>query len=213
VQLYAKGDPAKTNPGNDDIAIDRFHTGMLMDFNSTDIFPATAEIDENEFLYPSAGSNIEQKQYRWSALCRRMGPAADNPPVQVTVFVCRRAGRASQFYRPNDSGTLDWPNPNRTDWPVPCKINVQNLTNSRLRVTDPNEKTFVNDGCTIVDDASGQIYRVVRRLPATTANPTDDEIIQLDRDWQGGNEVWVVPPAIGGGRNPCIAVYQKQIMF
>jgi hypothetical protein len=84
-----------------------------------------------------------------------------------------------------------------------------------------SDRTFVNDGCAIVDDRTGRIYRVLKRYAS------DDSRILLDRDWNddaGGPEaVWVVPPPIAAGtlpgmkicsgRNPCIAVYQKEISF
>ncbi|MHC4501220.1 MAG: hypothetical protein ACYS21_19155, partial [Planctomycetota bacterium] len=75
---------------------------------------------------------------------------------------------------------------------------------------------------TIVDDATGQIYRVLGR--GMNGDP-ENEIV-LDRDWEGAvlpvlAFVWVVPPAVTsagppvrvGGRNPCIGIYQRVISF
>jgi len=198
VQLY----------GSRGINYTNLQTNSLTDFNDINtIFNAPApDVGTYEFIYPSNDSSnagISPKQYCWSALCRETN--GDNSPVQVTVFVCRKAGRASTFHEA-DGGT-------NGNWPVPCKISVQNPTGNRLQITNSNEKTYVNDDYTIVDDDTGQIYRVIRRF-ANTAT-TSDDTIQLDRDWQGQNttDVWVVPPAVGGGRNPCIAVYQKEILF
>lgn len=188
VQLYISRDPNQINSLQNN----------LEDFNNPARFPAVQDIGEYEFTYPSNNFDIAQKQYFWSALCRETN--GDNSPVQVTVFVCRKAGRASRFYEVN-GGT-------NGNWPVPCKIGVQDLTNNRLQIINSNERTYINDDYTIIDDQSGQICRVVRRLPVP-----DDDKVQLDRDWTGGNEAWVVPPAVGGGRNPCIAVYQKLVKF
>ncbi len=181
----------------------------LKDFNEPSFFSSSRpDIGKYEFTYPSTGSSnaaISQKQYCWSALCRLTRPynATDpNQPVLVTVFVCRKAGRASKFHEAN-GGT-------NGDRPVPVKIiNIsQGSSNNQLRLPLA-DRNFVNDDYTIINDATGQIYRVVRRLPV----PNDDRI-QLDRDWQGSiNDIWVVPPVVGGGRNPCIAVYQKEILF
>jgi len=195
VQLY----------GSRGINYSNLQTNSLTDFNDTGILNS-GNMGKYEFTYPPTGSSnadISQKQYCWSALCRETN--GDNSPIQVTVFVCRKAGRASTFHEA-DGGT-------NGNWPVPCKISVQNPTGNRLQITNSNEKTYVNDDYTIVDDDTGQIYRVIRRF-ANTAT-TSDDTIQLDRDWQGQNttDVWVVPPAIGGGRNPCIAVYQKEVRF
>lgn len=178
---------------------------QLNDFNDHTIFPAVKDVGEYEFTYPSNSFNTVQKQYCWSALCRET--SGDGSPVQVTVFVCRKAGRSLKFHK-DGGGTCDWPEP--------CKISVKGLTNSRLKIDTggPTKMfhTYVSDGCTIVDDDSGQMYHVMRRLL-----PPNDDIVQLDRAWQGGSEAWVVPPAIIGGRpagrNPCIAVYQKEIRF
>jgi len=78
-----------------------------------------------------------------------------------------------------------------------------------LTINVPGEEIFINGGCTIADNLTGQLYRVLRR-DADAPN-----IIVLDRIWQGGlsGSVWVVPPPLGGGRYPCIAIYQKVIRF
>jgi prepilin-type N-terminal cleavage/methylation domain-containing protein len=225
VQLYGSGG----------INFSKLQQNQLKDFNDFDDItdpvllpvgnpPTTPDVGKYEFTYPSTvSSNVDimQKQYCWSALCR--ATAGNNSPVQVTVFVCRKAGRNSRYYEPGNGGNINWPTPNETDWPRPVKINVsqEGSSNNLLRITGvnaTNEKNLINDDYTIVDDQTGLIYRVVRRLPAgSTAVPSPaDEVIQLDRDWPTGSTpgpIWVVPPAVGGGRNPCIAVYQKEILF
>ncbi len=192
VQLYGRQDT------ND---IDQL-SGNLEDFNNPARFRAVQDIGEYEFTWPSTGSFIDpNSQYCWSALCRET--AGDNSPVQVTIFVCRKAGRASRFHEAN-GGT-------NGNWPQPVKITGVSTVagNDRQLQLPAGVRNFVNDDYTIVDDQTGQIYRVVRRLPV----PNDDRI-QLDRRWDGGNaDIWVVPPAVGGGRNACIAVYQKEILF
>ncbi|MHC4573630.1 MAG: hypothetical protein ACYS76_05790 [Planctomycetota bacterium] len=67
---------------------------------------------------------------------------------------------------------------------------------------------FVNDNYTIVDDATGQLYRVLERNPESST-------IVLDRDWTGPSlgRVWVIPPPPTGGRYPVIAIYQRIIRF
>ena len=45
--------------------------------------------------------------------------------------------------------------------------------------------------------------------------PDPDWIIKLDRDWKGkpSADVWVIPPAIGGGASPCVGVFQRIMRF
>ncbi|MFA5251692.1 MAG: prepilin-type N-terminal cleavage/methylation domain-containing protein [Phycisphaerae bacterium] len=214
IRIYAVGDLSITT---DDVDITTLPTNSLTDFNNTIIFPATTNlITADEFQYPSADAN-EPNQYYWSALCRRDAPDP-NQLVQITVFVSRKTGASLRYYCPDPvgSGEVDWSAPDITDWPVPVKVGVSG-GNNELAITNSNEKSFINDGYTIVDDATGRIYRVLERYKP------NDTIILLDRDWDNndwqGNPtnpptfVWVVPPPVGGGRCPCISVYQKLIRF
>jgi len=177
-------------------------------------FNAVSNIDPNEFAYPSTGT-LTAKQYSWSALCRlvneRSWPDDPNRLVQVTVFVSRKLG----------SG-LNWPKPVAVG--VEFADTVEPVRKNRLRIVarPPNasgDKTLVNGGCTIADDRTGRLYRVLERYAAP-----EDDVIVLDRDWDDmywhGNaeinlpvRIWVVPPPVGGGRYPCIGIYQKLIRF
>lgn len=166
---------------------------QVVPFESLNTIPA------EEFAYPSAKS-IANKQYYWSALCRRLDSAPISRLVQVTVFVGRKVGNRTMY-------------PGGVQRPVPVKVGVSTVAGAgnenKLTITVPGEETFINDGCTIADNRTGQLYRVLKR-DADLPN-----IIVLDRVWQGGlsNSVWVVPPPVGGGRNPCIVIYQKVIRF
>ncbi len=167
-------------------------------------------VNPYEFSYPSEPNiGISDKQFYWSALCRRVvDPDPNSRLVQVTVFVCRKVGSATTYQ--------GW----AVSWPVPVKVGVEYvdtvapIRKNRLRIIPrppdaSDDKTFINDGSTIVDDYSGQIYRVLER------DPTVDNEIILDREWVDPPpfKVWVVPPPIGGGRYPCIAIYQRVIRF
>jgi len=153
-----------------------------------------------EYAYPSIPTtDPNSRRYWWSAICRRVGPA----DVQITVFISRKVGAASTYF-------------NGLPRPVAVQIPVT-LAVSNLQINNPSFKSLINDGYTIVDDATGNIYRVLARY-----TPPNDNIIHLDRPWQGGaTSVWVVPPAgtiigtqfVPNGRYPCIAVYQKVIRF
>lgn len=193
IRIYATGDPCQP------IELSALDTNELrpdgtIDFNN--ILPAMKDANCNEFLYPSTGTDDSAKQYCWSALFRRTD--ANDRLVQVTVFVCRRVSQNLKYH------TLD--GSDNSAWPVPVKVSVSpGGNNNELQIT--GEKTYINDGYTIVDNQTGRIYRVLERYKS----PADNTIL-LDRNWQGSNEVWVVPPPVGG-RYPCIAVYQKIIRF
>lgn len=164
-----------------------------------------------EFAYPSNPGPFSSKKYFWSGVCRREDPTA----VQVTVFVSRKVGSAGNYWI---RYVLDQP-PAMFKRPVPIPVNVTLPPSGRadeLAIVDSfpadlvSEETFINSGYTIVDNATGQIYRVLERY-----EPPFGNVIRLDRPWQGTlpGAVWVVPPPVGGGRGPCVAVYQKVIRF
>ncbi|MDD5327647.1 MAG: prepilin-type N-terminal cleavage/methylation domain-containing protein [Phycisphaerae bacterium] len=212
IRIYAEGDP---DDSFDDVVLSGLSRTALADFNDPSVFPATAtgNIDADEFAYPSDPEiNVSDKQYFWSALCRLTENLATNPnpPVQVTVFVCRRISPNMQYRTP--SGSDDG------DRPVPVKVDVTEVTgkDNELSINDPNKITFINDGYRIVDDATGRIYRVLERyreIPNTILLDKDWD----NTDWQGSPislpKVWVVPPPVSGGLGPCIAIYQKVISF
>jgi prepilin-type N-terminal cleavage/methylation domain-containing protein len=155
-------------------------------------------IPPDEFAYPSTKTSSD-KQYYWSALCRSVDSNPANRLIQVTVFVSRKIGQGTVY-------------PGGLDRPVPIEVEVSFVSGSSrdntLTISNPGEQTYINDGYKIVN-RTGEIYRVVQR------DPDSPNTIILDRPWQGGltNSVWVVPPPLGGGRYPGIAIYQKVIRF
>ena len=162
-------------------------------------FEALNTIAADEFAYPST-KTLAQKQYYWSALCRQVDSNPTNRLVQVTVFVSRKVGSRTTY-------------PGGATRPVPVKVGISTVAGAgnenKLTINVPDEQTFINGGCSIADNQTGQLYRVLQRDAAAP------NIIVLDRIWQGGlsGSVWVVPPPLGGGRYPCIAIYQKVIRF
>ena len=162
-------------------------------------FEVLNPIAVDEFAYPST-KRVARKQYYWSALCRQVDSNPANRLVQVTVFISRKVGNRSTY-------------PGGTQRPVPVEVGVSTVpgvgNENKLTINVPAEETFISGGRTIVDNQTGRLYRVLKR-DADAPN-----IIVLDRVWQGGlsNSVWVVPPPLGGGRYPCIAIYQKVIRF
>ena len=169
--------------------------GNFIDVNST-------PIDLSEFWYPSTTVS-GTKQYHWSAICRQSD--ANTPElIQVTIFISRKSGASSKYPDPNSSSTTFF------SYPKPYKMGVGTIVGSdnELRITSAGEEGYINEGSRIVDNKTGAIYRVHERYVE------DDGIILLDKDWSGGDgAVWVIPPPEGGGRYPCIAVYQRVIRF
>ncbi len=152
-----------------------------------------------EFAYPSIKS-LAEKQYYWSALCRKIASDPTNRLVQVTVFVSRKVGNNTTY-------------PGGAQRPVPVKVGVSTVSGAgnenKLTINIAGEEVFINDGSTIADNQTGQLYRVLQR------DFVASNTILLDRAWLGtaNGSVWVVPPPVGGGRYPCIAIYQKVIRF
>jgi len=217
IRLYAIGDPSKNNPGDDDIALGQLEVDKLMPYKTvkfSNIFPAADNMALIEYAYPSTGTDTRQKQYFWSALFR-LTEKYDlinnpNPPVQITIFVSRRTSPNLKYPDPNDTTKT-------VGWPMPVKVEVEQtgLNDDELRIiNDPNAKSYINDGCTIVDDETGRLYRVLQRYAPPPVD--NDRVVLLERDWQGPTDpdaVWVVPPPENGGRYPCIAIYQTVIRF
>jgi len=161
-------------------------------------FETLNPIADNEFAYPSTKTVIV-KQYYWSALCRLVRSDSANRLVQVTVFVSRKIGSATTY-------------PGGANRPVPVEVGVSASgagDQNQITITTPDEQAYINAGCTIADHRTGVLYRVVQR-EADAPN-----VITLDKPWYGQttDSVWVIPPPIGGGKYPCIEVYQKLISF
>jgi len=209
IKLYATGDPFDPN---DDIDVSRLDMNGLKYF--TDAFVPPVNIDAREFTYPSTDIDAAQKQYHWSALCRRESWNPTAGLVQVTVFVSRKVGAAARYWV-RDSN--NWPAPAVFLYPRPVSVNVVHDPNrpTELLIIDAipgdsiDERAFINDGYRIVDNRTGHIYRVLQRY---VDRP---DAIEIDGFWQGGvaGSVWVIPPPVGGGKDPCIAIYQKVLRF
>ena len=161
-------------------------------------FEALNPIADDEFAYPST-KTVGEKQYYWSALCRSVRSDSTNRLVQVTVFISRKVGSTTTY-------------PDGSTKPAPIQVGISSSgtgNQNQLTITSSEEQAYINGGGTIVDNRTGLLYRVVQR-EADAPN-----VITLDKPWYGGttDSVWVIPPPVGGGKAPCIAVYQKLISF
>lgn len=176
------------NPSDPNLAMDRLTP-----------FETLNPIAADEFLYPST-KIVGEKQYCWSALCRPVESGSANRLFQVTVFVSRKVGSSATY-------------PGGATRPVPIQVAVTAVSGAgsqnKLAITTPGDQAFIDGGSTIADNRTGRLYRVVQR------DADAPDTIVLDRVWQGAatESVWVVAPPVGGGRYPCIAIYQKLISF
>jgi len=175
-------------------------------------------ISVSEYLYPSTGES-STGQYSWAAICRRA--EANSRLVQFTVFICRQSGAGAKYWAPKSGAaaagfdTSDRPHPVRiTIAQDAASQNTGVVTIVDAVTTDGiDERAFINDGASVVDDATGQIHRVLERFAA------QPDRIKLNLSRPGGalslpaDGVWAVPPPVSGGRAPLVAVYQKVFRF
>lgn len=180
------------------------------DFSDVAFWRWQEPIPDDEFSYPSTDITPELKKYHWSALCRR---DMFSNEVHVIVLVSRRAGAGAR-YLTHDSNwnSLDYGQAVTSvlgNWPLPVKVQVEKFVQDgefvpkRLKIVNSDEAGYINRGSTIADDLDGSVYRVLKRVLKG-----EDDVIVLDRKWEGPptGYVWVVPPAEGSGRNPCVRV-------
>jgi hypothetical protein len=177
-------------------------------------------MDANEFCYPSVTGQA-YREYSWSALCRRA--RSDSRLVEFTIFISRLAGPNASYWLRSTAGDLPTQtNPMTKTPPLPRPVLVHvvraagTLTN-QMSIQDAgltgkgNESAFIDSGSTFVDDATGQIYRVLN---------LDGNVLTIDPQWRDTAQtaatdtwVWVVPRPVSGGRNPLVTVYQRVIRF
>jgi prepilin-type N-terminal cleavage/methylation domain-containing protein len=200
-------------------------------------------VDPNEFAYPSDPAMIRNHEsvYYWSALCKKEPDDA----VRVVVFVSRKSGQGSLFEHytadpqkqlsPTPEPVLVYrkrippPLPPPPDFVLDFGGNLL-LTNigaggNSLRYTitissgydASRQRAYLNPGCFLLDDSTGEIYRVIERTETGTTGFVifDRPIVSKPAGFSPMDryKFWVVPPAVGSSRNPCIAVYQKVIRF
>jgi len=189
------------------VDVSKLETDAMADFNEPGIAFRKLPADANEvFTYPSVVTGLLHSYY-WSALCRKIDN--DSRLVQVTVFVCRKTGEHTRY-------PFDDPDVGAFDWPKPVYINNRGLrvTGKELRVhhTEQQKIRFFSAGTTFVTEPKGGIYRVLD-YDGVAIVKLDREVQDQDMTAPRTTKVWVVPPAVGGGKNPVIGVYQRVIKF
>lgn len=172
----------------------------------------------NEQWYPSVVP-VEERKYHWSIIARQT--VVNVNELQVTAFVTRVMDGSGGYY--DMVGAKASPLPLDYPAPVTVKVTVKpaDANEVAIDITSPlnyniaaaNVLLFFIEGCMIVDDATGEIYRVVEIKDSDAA--VGKETLVLNRPYSsfGAKLIWVVPPAVGSTRNPCIFVQQKTIGF
>ena len=180
-----------------------FDAGIIKDSN-------IVALDPNEvFMYPSLGNPDGRAVYCWSALCRKPEDVNDGF-VQVTVFVCRKSGQGP-YRGPDDSR-------NEAPYPVPIRISLWELIEgdpNRIETITPrsrHEDLIIEDSI-IVPHNTGKLIRILTRTKDYRDRIAFDLTEPAPFTDFAGTAIWVIPPAPGGSRYPCIAVYQKVMKF
>jgi prepilin-type N-terminal cleavage/methylation domain-containing protein len=176
-----------------------------------------SQIDDQR-CYPSLVPQPQERRYYWSALVRRAD--SNTNQIQATVFVCRMLGMGSSYFiidGVTTSPRYGKVNGNTGLMPVPVKVQVQKLVSAiypnRVLKILPDfagnpEYNFFKEGSMLLEDSNGQICRVIE-MKDLDADQNRDLILQNDYNGPAiGGFVWVVPPAVGSSRNPCIDIVQ-----
>jgi prepilin-type N-terminal cleavage/methylation domain-containing protein len=153
-------------------------------------------IDPNEFSYPPVDPCASNRQYYWSALCKKTDPNE----YLVTVFVSRKTSPNHTYLGGGNGGGRPRA--------VILNVDVQSIGTNELNIPGGNER-YVNPPTTVLDDATCKIYRVIDKK-------IDDPNVVLDRAWEDGTgtkNIWFVPPPQSGGKNADIEVFQRIIRF
>lgn len=176
--------------------------------NISYVVDSSKDIYSLEKFYPSSEDiDKEEIKYVWSALCRQAD--SDTDDLLTTVFVSRKSQLSTTYPKAETSGG-DYGKvaSGSVRWPEPIKVPVQGGLRNNLLNIELSEKDLILKGSYIVDDVTSQIYHVVDRFQNSAGWH-----LELNRDWDlvANNPafVWVIPPAIGSSKSPCIGVYQR----
>ena len=188
---------------------------------------------ETESYYPSLPDSYysehpeETRRYCWTALCQKTAAHFNPQPVTLKIFVCRVGMASSQYYAFTYNSSVPGTytkSANYSSRPMPIPVVVTHdsakpdlLTieiPANQRITAFTEKElagFFTEDAQIVDDKNGQIYRILERQDLNGNNIYETLVLNTDfvKTSTGATSeaIWVVPPARGSGRNPCIGIY------
>lgn len=166
---------------------------------------------QSDSMYPSLPSDYfaqhpkQTQRYCWAVLCRRDSASAEG--YQVRIFLCRWR-KDLRYYGFDYDKTAGVFRPAEKERPAPVPVRIlANSGSSEVSIEssqpvyDPDTcRQFFPEGAWVVEDENGYVYQIIQRR---------EEALTLNRKWQSGSGqavLWVVPPAVGSNRNPCIEV-------
>ena len=212
IKLYwvkTASDSSWTNVGGDPNGALEFHDVV----NGSTLFDPAASTGER--VYPSLVPPAQEQKYYWSALVWKTGTdSSDNvTELKARVFVCRVLAMGAKYYDMDAS-----PNNNDNPWPVPVKVEVKNTATGNEIQVQANAQfapagtvyKFFTEGCMIVEDSTGRSYKVLEMKDKDMTAGRETLVLQILQDVfptvNPSVYVWVVPPAVGSSRSPCIDV-------
>ncbi len=217
IQLYGFENPSDSSFYQWTFDYEQAHNDPCLGSNprlpgSYDLFPDINEIDHSEFSYPSVDPAMGNRQYYWSALCKKLNSDPCDTQYQVTVFVARKTSPNLTYYWHDPYCCYD---PNSSSRPRVIDVNVEGSPSGldKLKISEPNKAKYVNPSTTIFDTGTGQLYRVADKIGIGNV---DANIVTLDRNWDATplqRPVWLIPPPETGGKNADIEVFQRIIRF
>ena len=172
--------------------------------------------NDPEYCYPSTDIRPDVKRYHWAAMCKYNLVDLGLDTFLVTVFVSRDTGLNTKYPKPWDPLNTNPLVPLvRYPRPVPVPVDPMGVLTGmvdRIQVA-AGFAGLITDESILLDDRTGKI------MPVLTRDRIDPTIITLktalfDVDAAPAPRyVWVIPPAEGSGRNPCVEVYWQWISF
>ena len=187
-----------------------FHCVDYADVSQLILSPNSAE-----YSYPSTDIRPDVKKYHWAAMCKYNMVDQGMDTFLVTVFVSRDTGLNTKYPNPGDPLNTNPLVLVRYPRPVRIPVDAMGVATGmvdRIQVA-AGFAGLITDESILLDDRTGKI------MPVLTRDRIDPTIITLktalfDVDAAPAPRyVWVIPPAEGSGRNPCVEVYWQWISF
>jgi prepilin-type N-terminal cleavage/methylation domain-containing protein len=177
-------------------------TECRLTFNAAYSIATGTEFPSDQQWYPS--ESRQEKKYRWVAMVRKLNTSQ----LQTTVFVMRLLMEGALYYK-ND-GTAIGSEPESVLLNIKPDNSVRQF-NIVTYTTQHYENNYLTVGSVLLENKQGGLYRVVEIKDVD--NDGVKEVI-LDKDLTVADPwCWVIPPAVGSTRNPCIGVYQRILTF